>query len=688
MSRIVTFYSYKGGVGRTSAMANVAVLLAKYGKSVLLMDWDLEAPGLDRYFKAYIKAESNPPQGLIHMLTKAVEEPTTAWEPFVTQIEIDGCPTISIIMSGDRSTDYIERIRNFSWSDFFENRHGGATLDRWRTEWKSKYDYVLVDSRTGITDIGGVCTVFLPDILVLVFVANEQSFEGGLQVANGIQQSRRNLAVPRAPLAVLPLPGRFDGRDEVDEANAWLDRFSQDLKPFYDDWLPKQFEPRRILELTKVPYITKFSFGEPLSVLVHNVSDPEFPGFYLDNVARLIASDFADALQILSPRTSAYHNTVSEIRSKLNLFPIDEASIYHLLRLLEDQVGNNVELCGVLNETGVALLRQGRFGFAEDCLRRALVIAANLRGPSDPIAMFSWINLARLLHTKGNLAEAEDLYREALNRLRDTSRPGDPALNRVYMNLASLLHEKGNLAEAEDLYREALNRLRDTSQPGDPALNRVYNNLASLLREKGKLVEAEDLYREALHRLLDTSQPDYPALSRAYYNLGRLLHEKGNLAEAEDLYREALNRPRPGDPALSRAYYNLGRLLHEKGNLAEAEDLYREALNRLRDTSRPSDPVLSRVYNNLGRLLREKGNLADAEDLYREASRVFETISKRGSPQLAEAQSNLAEILVHTGKLNEAKSLMTDTLAMLERLRDQEHPAVIRARSNLAALRL
>jgi tetratricopeptide (TPR) repeat protein len=721
MSRIVTFYSYKGGVGRTSAMANVAILLAKYGKSVLLMDWDLEAPGLDRYFKPYIKPESKPPQGLIHMLAKAAEEPAAAWEPFVTRLEIEGCPSISIIMSGDRSTDYIERIRTFSWSDFFENRHGGAILDRWR-------------SRAGITDIGGVCTVFLPDILVLVFTANEQSFEGGLQVANGIQQSRRNLAVPRAPLAVLPLPGRFDGREEVDEANAWLDRFSRDLKPFYDDWLPKQFEPRSILELTKVPYIAKFSFGEPLPVLIHNVSDPEFPGFYLNNVARLIASDFADALQMLSPGTSVYNKIVSDIRSKLTQFPIDEESIQHLLRLLESQVGNSVELCELLNETGVALLRQRRLYFAEDCLRRALAIAVNLLGASDPIAMFSRINLASLLRTRGHLAEAEDLYREALNHLRDTSRPGDPALSRVYMNLASLLHEKGNLAEAEDLYRQALNLLRDHSQPGDPALSRAYNNLANLLQEKGNLAEAEELYREALNRLRDTSEPGDSALSRAYNNLASLLHEKGNLAEAEDLYREALNRlrdtSRPGDPALSRAYNSLANLLQEKGNLAEAEDLYREALNRLRDTSRPGDPALSRAYNSLASLLQEKGNLAEAEDLYREALnrlrdtsrpgdpalgraynslasllqekgnlaeaeaiyrealRVFEKMSNRGSPQLAEAQSNLCEILVQTGKMFEAKSLGIETLAMLERIRDQEHPAVSRARSKLAALRL
>ena len=45
---VYTFYSFKGGVGRTMALANAAALLAKWGYSVLMVDWDLEAPGLAR----------------------------------------------------------------------------------------------------------------------------------------------------------------------------------------------------------------------------------------------------------------------------------------------------------------------------------------------------------------------------------------------------------------------------------------------------------------------------------------------------------------------------------------------------------------------------------------------------------------------------------------------------------------
>ncbi len=52
---IVTFYSYKGGIGRTFALANIIALLSLWGYEVLCIDWDLEAPRLHLYFKSWLQ---------------------------------------------------------------------------------------------------------------------------------------------------------------------------------------------------------------------------------------------------------------------------------------------------------------------------------------------------------------------------------------------------------------------------------------------------------------------------------------------------------------------------------------------------------------------------------------------------------------------------------------------------------
>ena len=89
--KIVTFYSFKGGTGRTMALANVAWILASNGLKVLVVDWDLDSPGLHRYFHPFLdpaKVAATP--GIIELITDY------AWD--ATQ-------------GGDRSPDWVRKLR-------------------------------------------------------------------------------------------------------------------------------------------------------------------------------------------------------------------------------------------------------------------------------------------------------------------------------------------------------------------------------------------------------------------------------------------------------------------------------------------------------------------------------------------------------------------------------------------------
>jgi cellulose biosynthesis protein BcsQ len=66
---ICTFYSYKGGVGRSMALANVGEWFYLHGLRVVLVDWDLEAPGLEAFFPSDEDLPSlNRQPGLIDLL--------------------------------------------------------------------------------------------------------------------------------------------------------------------------------------------------------------------------------------------------------------------------------------------------------------------------------------------------------------------------------------------------------------------------------------------------------------------------------------------------------------------------------------------------------------------------------------------------------------------------------------------
>jgi cellulose biosynthesis protein BcsQ len=66
--RIITFYSYKGGIGRTMALANVAWILAANGYRVLVADWDLESPGLHRFLYPFLEQVVRDARGIIDLI--------------------------------------------------------------------------------------------------------------------------------------------------------------------------------------------------------------------------------------------------------------------------------------------------------------------------------------------------------------------------------------------------------------------------------------------------------------------------------------------------------------------------------------------------------------------------------------------------------------------------------------------
>jgi cellulose biosynthesis protein BcsQ len=295
---IITFYSFKGGVGRTLALANVGIILAQNGHRVLVVDFDLEAPGLTRYLENKFGGSLQYKCGLLELLEQQRDAGNSADHLQECPVEIVRSAeggVLELLTSGRQDESYPKRVLSFDWSEFFSSDDGGNFFEHCRQMWAERYDYVLIDSRTGITDSGGICTIQLPDILVPVFTTSRQSVDGVIDVMRRAQEGRQLLAYDRAPAAIVPLPSRFDSRTEYELSQQWLDEFAIRFKEFYKSWLPKEVTIRRALERTKLPYVAFFSFGERLPVFEESGSDPESLGYALRTFARLLESKLQDA---------------------------------------------------------------------------------------------------------------------------------------------------------------------------------------------------------------------------------------------------------------------------------------------------------------------------------------------------------------------------------------------------------
>ncbi len=297
MGLIVTFYSYKGGVGRTMALANIAVLLSQMGRRVLIVDWDLEAPGLEQYFRKYISlADINKP-GLLDLFLSmegvCLNSSKLTWRDLIIEVNVAGRFPVSLITSGQKhDKGYIGRVIQFNWENFFSEFDGGEHIEDLRNEWREEFDLVLIDSRTGITDSGGICTIQMPDVIVLVFTANLQSIDGIKEIAQSAQSARQNLAYDRERILFFPLLSRFDSRAEFEISQYWLKYASESLVDFYD-WLPETYSAYDFLEQTKLPHIARFSFGEELPAIDQRITDPEGLSHAYQKTAELLAYEFS-----------------------------------------------------------------------------------------------------------------------------------------------------------------------------------------------------------------------------------------------------------------------------------------------------------------------------------------------------------------------------------------------------------
>ena len=193
----VTFYSFKGGVGRTMALMNVAIELVKQGRRVLVVDFDLEAPGLDTFGLSQTPV---PAGGVVDFVTRYLEAGTapdvteylsSSWEPR------DGPGKLWIMPSGAHTKGYAASLANIDWGALYGRHDGYLLFEDIKAQWKATIDpdYVLIDSRTGHTDTGGICTRQLPDSVVVLFFPNVQNLRGLEKVVRDIKteaQSPRN----------------------------------------------------------------------------------------------------------------------------------------------------------------------------------------------------------------------------------------------------------------------------------------------------------------------------------------------------------------------------------------------------------------------------------------------------------------------------------------------------------------
>ena len=179
----IVFFSIKGGVGRSTALAVSALALARAGKRVLVMDLDLESPGLS---SALLASDRQPTYGITDWLVEdLVDQGNSLLNDMVATSNLATAGEIYLVPAhGCDPGEYVSKLgrvwmpkvdaqmRSESWS---------ARLNRLVSSLDGhiRPDVILIDSRAGIDEVAAACVTDLGAHTILMFaIQGQQTWTG------------------------------------------------------------------------------------------------------------------------------------------------------------------------------------------------------------------------------------------------------------------------------------------------------------------------------------------------------------------------------------------------------------------------------------------------------------------------------------------------------------------------------
>lgn len=666
---ILSFYSYKGGVGRTQLLANLAAYYCFYeNKKILLIDWDLEAPGLHFYF-----AKDNlQNKGLIELFADYCDLMSARLGGSIPENEIqlrfkDNLPQyivpniaqseqgqIDLMTAGFYDDNYTKLSNNFDWVRFYENLDGGFFIELLKTYLKDlDYDYIFIDSRTGVSDYSGICNVQMPDANILVVAPTNQNVQGSLRVARTISDTPYIVQQKRRFPIIFPILSRLDPRDDHQKAR-WMKSFRQDFNTTITQLLrlgilDQQATPSSLateienyISDTMLEYKTDLSYGEQLlftqkttkiekTTLAYQIARIAYwincyaPYPNITQLPFTIAKPAGVArFDVIRQQFEQWTKANPDGRNLFNYAVfLHEAGRYDLAlqqyQLAKNYITAPKQTMKLNNNCALIYKSQQQFKKAQDLFETIL--------QSYPQNADVWFNVADVYWEQGNIDKAKECYTRALENYQ-TQTPDLTIQQKIaltYQNQAACYTQLNEWDKAEAACIAAWEQYRQLPQTSEEAMDKLDDNLAIVLLKQKKYAETlqygENLskYAAVLNRQMNGDDPDfyitraktlneqknYEAAIRECTEVLRLhpknidtYNNRGNAYYELKQYDQAIadyNKAIALDPKFAEAYNNRGNAYHALKQYDQAKADYQKALSLLS----PDDPLYPIVEQNL-----------------------------------------------------------------------------------------
>lgn len=574
---VVTFHSHKGGAGRTMALANLAMLLARRNNAtvpVLMVDWDMDAPGLHHYFRSggegpgvlelfeacrdqLLRRSRLPAACDDEDLAQTVLD-AVGWEQYV--VRADHSRPLFLLRAGRLDAGHAERLARLDWEALFAACP--ALFRVFARNLASRFRYVLVDSRAGRTDTAGICTTLLPTRLVLVFTPNRQHLEGLAALVQRATAWRRSHEDEQRPLLVYPLPSRIEMDDPAQRALWRRGDVQQGIpgyQPLFERLLAQAYGHAR---MSLESYFDEVQIQQSRSL-----SAGEYLAACSQDDDRLSVTRAFEAF--LSWFEGGYCPWQS--RDEIPLL----AAVRQGRAAMEQGGGRGVALplARDLARLGALYRREGQLERSAACAEESVALHVLMLGEEHGDTLASKAALAEVLYEQGRFDEAR-LQQQAVLEARERMQgAGAPATLEASTALAATLAQLGQFPEAlalQDAVIDSHERLLGGEHLATVESLAVRADIlvhAEQLEQAGQLLERVMTLRA---RLLGTDHADTVRTRKALALAHHRLKENGRQMRDSHVGRHQIadgEQPRAGYDGAQRA------CVDEPGDLADDTEL-------------------------------------------------------------------------------------------------------------------
>ncbi len=229
---VATFYSLRGGVGRSTALAYTARILASHNRTVLCVDMDLEAPGLAALFGK--EGEIKAGQGLLSILLELDQGNRPDIAKHILRLadaeEIYGLP------AGIPDANYARELNFIDPGAWYREERNPLRelMNMLGSELPFKPDVILLDARTGITPLNAPLLFDLADIAIVTFFPHPQTLTGTGALVRALLAARTRRDLPQK---LTPEPRFLISPIPASKAPEVVERYQHRSLQWISDWL-------------------------------------------------------------------------------------------------------------------------------------------------------------------------------------------------------------------------------------------------------------------------------------------------------------------------------------------------------------------------------------------------------------------------------------------------------------------